>query len=297
MNPLPERHVAVLRELRKLWPEDRLLVIGAAAVACQIGLTWRGTVDLDLSIATGLAGYAGKLQGLGWRRERGASQRWTTRKGDPVDVIPGAPALVRRGALSWPEGGVAMSLVGFRLAYADSVPVALSPRTKARVASLRSLVVLKMAAYLDRPWERETDLGDMAHMLSRFLPDEAAERWSDGVVGLGLDYEDVGPFLLGEQIGGLVDRAERRLVRRFLEALHDPDDRLATLARMSLMAPPGWRAPERLGHRWLAFRRGFESGPPARPKEGSPRRTRAGACRVRGRPGNMRKLRTTVEGQ
>ena len=277
MNPLPERHVAALRELRTLWPEDRLLVIGAAAVACQIGLSWRGTVDLDLSIATGIAEYARKLEGLGWRRERGATQRWTTTKGDPVDVVPGAPALVRGGVLFWPEGGVSMSLVGFRLAFTDAVPVAISPRMRVRVASLRSLVVLKMAAYLDRPWERESDLGDMAHMLSRFLPDESPERWSDEVVGLGLDYEDVGPYLLGEQIGASADRAERRLVRRFLDALLDPEDRLATLARMTITAPPGWREPERLGHRWLAFRRGFESVPPAHPKARSSRRTPAGA--------------------
>ena len=262
MNPLTERHVAVLRELRTLWPENRVIVIGAAAVACQIGLSWRGTVDLDLSIAAGLTGYARKLEGLGWRRERGVSQRWTTRKGDLVDVVPGAPALVRRGGFSWPDDGTTMSLVGFRLAFADAVPLDIAPRTRVRVASLRSLVVLKMAAYLDRSWERESDLGDMAHMLYRFLTDDAPERWSDDVVGLGLDFEDVGPYLLGAEIGGLVDRAERRLVRRFLDALLEPGDRRATLARMTGAAPPGWREPERLGLRWLAFRRGFESASP-----------------------------------
>jgi len=268
LRRLPERQVAALRALRAIWSEDRFIVIGAAAVACHIGLAWRGTADLDLSVAAGPDAYAGDLQALGWRRERGAPQRWTTPAGGLVDVVPGAAALVRRGGFAWPEGGAEMSLVGFRLAFADAAPVVLAPRLRVRIASLRSVVVLKMAAYLDRPWERETDLEDLAHILSRFLADDAPERWSDEIVDRGLDFEDAGPFLLGAQIGGLADRAERGLIRRFLAALDDPGDRLSTLSRMARRSPAGWTDPDRLGLRWGAFRAGFER--PGRRGRGSP---------------------------
>jgi predicted nucleotidyltransferase len=207
LNPLPEHHVAALREIRRLWPESHIIVIGASAVACHIGLSWRGTIDLDLSIAAALQVCDRKLESLGWRRRSGAPQRWTTPTGALVDVVPAARPQVRRGGFEWPDGGAAMSLVGFRLAFADAVPLAIGPRFKVRIASLRSLVLLKMAAYFDRPRERDNDLGDIAQILSWFLPDDAPTRWSDQVVELGMDYEDVGPYLLGQEIGGVADAA------------------------------------------------------------------------------------------
>lgn len=75
MNPLPEQHIRVLREIQRLWSESQIIVIGASAVACQIGLSWRGTIDLDLSVAAAVNVCDRKLEGLGWRRRPGAPQR------------------------------------------------------------------------------------------------------------------------------------------------------------------------------------------------------------------------------
>lgn len=148
--------------------------------------------------------------------------------------------------------------MGFRLAFADAAPVELVPGTEVRVASLRSLVMLKMAAYLDRPWERDSDLADIAHILSEFVQPADEERWSAEIVNLGLGFEDVGPFVLGKQRGGLVDHAERRLVQSFLTAIDDPADRLSTLHRMAQRGPAAWKNPDRLRLRFAAFRRGLE---------------------------------------
>jgi hypothetical protein len=93
-----------------------------------------------------------------------------------------------------------MNLFGFRLAFADAIPVEVGPTANIRVASLRSLVVLKMSAYLDKPWDRETDLADIAHILQAFVGLDADERWSPEVVDLDLDYEEVGPYLLGTHL-------------------------------------------------------------------------------------------------
>ena len=248
-----------MRELQTVWDSAHFIVIGAAAITCHMGLSWRGTADLDLSVAAGLDGYVRDLERLGWRRERDAPQRWIVPNGSLVDVLPGAPALVQKGGFTWPDGGARMSLVGFRLAFEDAGSVEIAPGTTARVASLRSVVVLKMAAYFDRPRERDTDLGDIAHILSGFLPPDAEERWSDEVIGRGMDFDDVGPFVLGQQLGRLVDQPERALVVQFMDTIEDPADRATTLPRMAQRAPAGWKDPERLRQRWAAFRHGIES--------------------------------------
>lgn len=121
----------------------------------------------------------------------------------------------------------------------------------------RSLVVLKIAAYLDRPWERESDLADLAHILESFLPPDADARWGSEVIDLDLDYEDVGPYLLGAQLAEVVDGSESAVIRRFLSSIEDGADGLATLGRMARRAPAGWRDPGILRARARAFSRGF----------------------------------------
>lgn len=71
------------------------------------------------------------------------------------------------------------------------------------------------------------------------------------------------PFVLGKQLGALVDEAERRLVQSLLVAIEDPADRLTTLHRMAHRAPAAWKDPERLRLRLSAFRHGLEQRSPA----------------------------------
>lgn len=260
MIPFPERHVAALRALHGVWNSGQFIVIGAAAIARHLDFGWRGTIDLDLSVASGLDGYARDLESLGWRRETDAPQRWIVPPdGFFVDVVPGDPSLVRQGGFTWPDGGAHMNLVGFRLAFADAVSVELASGSVVRVASLRSLVVLKIAAYLDRPRERDNDLADIAHIMFEYVGSTVDERWSEEVVDLGMDFEDVSPFVLGKELGALVDSAERDLVQRFVSTIEDPQDRHSSLPRMSERAPAAWQDPARLRLRLRAFRRGFEA--------------------------------------
>jgi hypothetical protein len=151
VSTLPESHARILRALLAVWDRERFIVIGAAAIEARLGLRWRGTLDLDLSAAAGLDAYPRDLESLGWRRERTALQRWVAPDGALVDVLPGAPALVRQGGFTWPDGSAHVNLAGFRLPFADAALAAVAPDLSVRVASLRSLVLLKMAAYLDRP--------------------------------------------------------------------------------------------------------------------------------------------------
>lgn len=209
MIVIPKQYAATLRALRTVWDAERFLVIGAAAVACHTGLWWRATLDLDLTVASGLDAYARDLESLGWHRERGILQRWIVPDGSQVDLVPSGPDLVKQGGFTWPDGDSRMDLTGFRLAHADAVLTELTQGCAIRIASLRALVVLKIAAYLDLPWQPDNDLVDIAHIMFEYVPDDAEERWNDEIVELGLDFEDVGPFVLGKQIGALVDEAEK----------------------------------------------------------------------------------------
>lgn len=258
MKPPPTLHPTVLRELLALWGSEEFIVIGAAAIACHLDLSWRETLDLDLSVASGPEACAEDLEGLGWRRREGAPQRWIVPDGFVVDVLPAHPALVSKGEFTWPDGSARLTLVGFRLAFADAVRLEVARGVSVRVASLRSLVILKMAAYLDRPWERDSDLSDLAYILSEFVGPDADERWSDEVLDLGLAFEDVSPFVLGKQLTALVDDAERGLVQSFLSAIDDPADPLATAPRMARRAPSAWNDLKSLRLRLSAFRRGLE---------------------------------------
>ena len=256
MSGFVPAHVPVLRALGEIWGPDRFIVIGAAAVGYHIGMSWRGTLDLDLSVAAGLDTYGVDLEGLGWRRDAKSPQRWYSPDELIIDVVPAEPDAVRTGSFVWPDGST-MNLRGFRLAFADAIPVAIGPTTNIRVASLRSIVVLKMSAYLDKPWERETDLADLAHIFQAFVGPDANERWSPEVVDLDLDYEEVGLYLLGTQLAAVVDGSESELVHRFLRSVEDDADGCATLGRMARRAPAGWRDPESLRSRVREFGRGF----------------------------------------
>ncbi len=115
-----------------------------------------------------------------------------------------------------------------------------------------------MAAFLDRPWERDSDLEDLAQLLFHFLPADADERWQGRA--LDFDYDDVGAFVLGRQLGARVDDPERRLVLRFLDAAEDAMDPSSILLRMAVRAPLRWREPDAIAARLAAFRLGFEEG-------------------------------------
>lgn len=236
-------------------------MIGAGAIACHLDFRWRRTFDLDLSVAARPEIYSEELERLGWHRRRGSQHEWDVPRGPHVDVLPADPVLVKNGKFTWADGSARLTLVGFRLAFSDAVSMEIGKDAQVQVASLRSLVVLKMAAYLDRPHERDTDLGDLAYVIHDFLKNDSEERWTDEIIKMGMDFEDVGPFVLGRQLRMVVDEMVLTLVERFLSTIDNPDDSLATLHRMASQAPPSWKNPDRLRSSIQFFRRGLTRAP------------------------------------
>jgi predicted nucleotidyltransferase len=259
MTPFTPAQVNVLRSLVRLWTPERFVVIGASALACFMDMRWRMTQDLDLSLAAPLHGYAAGLESLpGWSPDRLMEHHWHAPGDVRVDIVPADADLLRKGELVWPKSGQRMSLVGFRLAFNQSVPLPAAPDLSVRVAPTPVVLLLKMVAYLDRPGERERDLEDIGYILEEFVGGAPPDRFSDEVLERGLAYEEVSPFLLGRKVSAIINHAEREVVVRFLGAIEDENNPTGAQALMVRLGPPAWRRdPAELLRRLDALKRGF----------------------------------------
>jgi hypothetical protein len=170
--PFSARQIDVLRQLTYLWTPERFVLIGAAALGCFLDMRWRGTADLDLTLAISLEEFLDERLIPGWRRDRWMEHRWYAPSGEIVDIIPAGSDLLRKGAVEWPRTGHRMSLLGLRLAFERGVPVAVAPDLSIKVAPVPVLTVLKIVAYEDRPTERERDLADLAYILTEYEPED-----------------------------------------------------------------------------------------------------------------------------
>jgi predicted nucleotidyltransferase len=257
MTPFTPAQIDALRSLVRLWTPERFVVIGASALACFMDMRWRKTQDLDLSLAAPLHGYAVGIESLpGWSPDRVIEHRWHAPGDVRVDIVPANADLLREGELVWPKSRQRMSLVGFRLAFEQSVPVSVAPDLSVRVAPTAVVLLLKMVAYLDRPGERERDLEDIGYILEEFAGGVAPDRFSDEVLERGLAYEEVSPFLLGRKVSKIVNNAEREAVMGFLAAVEDENNPAQAL--MARLGPPAWhRDPAALIRRLDAFKQGL----------------------------------------
>lgn len=61
MVVLTDEQLAALRDVRAVWPDADLLLIGAQALAAHIDMSHRHTEDLDLAVAVSLAEFPAEL--------------------------------------------------------------------------------------------------------------------------------------------------------------------------------------------------------------------------------------------
>lgn len=251
--------IGALRTLVRVWSMDRFVLIGASALRCTLGMRWRVTHDLDSALAVNLDRYPAGLDRVpGWSRHPHREHTWIAPGDVEVDVIPigdvGKPA----AKVIWPVSGFEMALTGLHIAFEHATTVAIAPGLATRVAPPEIVALLKMVAYLDRPYERERDLQDIAWILDDFIADTDDRRFADDILDLGLHFDQVSPYLLGARLASLVGARERSVVLRFLELVKRKGDPAATQARMLVNAPPSWhREPEELLSRIAAFERGL----------------------------------------
>ena len=212
-----EEQQNALRSLAGHWQDRRFVLTGASALGCHLPMEWRHTNVLDLVVAVDLDEYPAGLDRLpGWAKEVRFEHRWS-HCGLAVDIIPAGAELMEEGSITWPESGHVMSLTGVDLAFDHAVKVPSGDDLVVEVAPVPAIVVLKMASFCDRPYERERDLEDLGYILQRYLEDD--ERcFGDAVLDAEIDYEDVSAFLCGQDVGAILrSEAHHRLVEQFLE--------------------------------------------------------------------------------
>ena len=149
-----------------------------------------------------------------------------------------------------------MSLVGFEHVFSEAQTVKISKSLSVDVVSLRVLAFLKIVAFLDRPYERERDLGDLRGILSQY--EEGSERsFSDEVQAANLvDFSLVPAFLLGVDLAALCTAEETAIAERFLARISDEADALWMLfVRAGRQA--GDREEEAARMQLAAFAQGF----------------------------------------
>ena len=262
MNFLTNHQCDALRTLRETWAADEILIVGAAALRYQLGYEWRETHDLDLAIVTSIESHVVVLANLpGWERDSRQEQRWMAPHEVRIDIVPASAELVAAGELVWPGTGFRMSLVGFQFAFEQGDFAEVAAGVSVLVASLPAIIVLKMAAYLDRPAEREKDLEDLAVILERGVRADDEGRYSEQVFDAGLSYEEAGPFVLGQRIAAVAGEDERKLVSDFIRSAQDPDVAPFILERLAALGPATWsRDVAEANLRLQAFKSGFDSG-------------------------------------
>ncbi|HEY6333583.1 MAG TPA: hypothetical protein VI756_29955 [Blastocatellia bacterium] len=167
------------------------------------------------------AKLSAELKPMGWSRETGREHRWRTPAGTLFDLLPAGKALRESGKVIWPESGIVMSLTGFDHVFSAAVLVEVSPKLSLRVIPPVVLMLLKIAAFLDRPHEREKDLEDIRHLLTEYEAGSErifSEAFGDGPIR---DYALANAFLLGQDLRKLCNEKEADLVRKFIALVGD----------------------------------------------------------------------------
>jgi predicted nucleotidyltransferase len=222
----------------ELWPEQ-VEALGQLKPACQdagvdaviIGATayrvWieddRRTQDVDVALAVDVDQFGSltdRLQAAGWTQHSRREERWVTRGGARIDLLPIGEQARRTGYLTWPKTEMRMSVVGFEHVFAKAVEKQLAPDLVMKVAPLQVLALLKIVAYMDDPHGRAKDLEDLSRLMEWYEL-EGERRFSDEVFEAGADFESAGAFLLGMDLGRLCTGSEAKIVGKLIEVLKD----------------------------------------------------------------------------
>lgn len=240
----------------------RLLVVGALARQEVFdrrfeGAAYRATRDIDAAIRVDdwdqFENVVRALRAAGFARA--SDYRLRYRNGVEIDLLPFGGVVDADGLLDRRSGDRRISAEG--IATADAHSETSDPfGVEVRVASLPSLILLKIYAFRDRaPRGIRKDLDDLVYIFEN-ASDALHERIYGelGEIVSEQDYDENGPFLLGADVASIVDLAEREKVEAIVERMVlDPraDRHLARVGRGT--DPDGVR-------RWFrAFLRGLRA--------------------------------------
>lgn len=219
MNQLTAAQLDALRTLQAAYPDAEIAIIGASALAFHLDMTWRKSVDLDLVIAVSVTDLdSSRLPG--WRRHPKLEHSWKTDQGVFVDLVPAPSDALDAGELVWPASGHRMNLTGIRQALKSS-KTHLGPNLSIAVASVPAIALMKMSAFVDRPYERLKDLKDLAHTLNEYPSLDDDSLFSDEMRAMRLELGAARGFVLGRRLRELTDERDREVVDAFLQKVSE----------------------------------------------------------------------------
>lgn len=252
--------MAALTTLRRALEPAPVALIGATALLARLDAPLSETTDLDLAVVASSDEIEVRLGRLGgWSRDAELEFRWIAPGAGYVDVLPSGRRESNAGFVQW-RSGRRMSLVGFRHVFADARSIELADGFEWPVPRVPVLALLKMAAYEDRPHDRERDLGDLVAILEHYLPPDDPRRFDPrpGISELPFEYR--GSFILGEELARLVDDGERAVVEAFARRILEESDGGRTQVLLMRKAPSSWgEDPEAIVGRVAAMMAGLQT--------------------------------------
>lgn len=223
---LAPSHARLLADLRAAG--HRFVVIGAIAVGHHVDLE-RKTSDVDLALVAAPGDVDAILRDFGWTRDPKIRQRWVDAQGMRVDVIPTTPELIETGRVRFDDDEKELCLVGFDLALNHATAVPVVDYGEVDVVDLAPLIVLKMVSWLDRPNERQRDLGDIVRLLRGALAEYDLRRWEPPLDEVEFDLQ--APAAAGLAVAAVATDPHRAKASEFLRAVMD-----ASMTWLSVMA-------------------------------------------------------------
>ncbi len=232
--------------IRLASPTRELLLVGATARDIHLWyqhkiVIERATFDMDFAIAVGdWPEYLDLRQQLidsgAFSDEQGTLHRLILKPAIKLDLIPFGGVEREDRTIAWPPNqDEVMSLIGYREAMLDSVPVLLPDNQKINVVTLPALALLKLFAWQDRRRRSPgKDAQDLASVLYHYLEAGNEDRLYTQFTHLfdspDYDYLAAGAWMLGADMRLLLDDDGEGLAMhaamKLLEPQVDPDGRL-----------------------------------------------------------------------
>jgi len=238
-SALNQIQIETLRDFYHIFPESQSTLIGAVALGFYMEVAWRKTADIDLVVAldqnevlTTLSQYSD------WTRHPRRAYRFQSPQGPFLNIIPAGKERLETGMIEL-ENGQAMNLAGIDLALTHSMAHKVFNSLEVKVSPPSCIAVLKMESFLIRPYERLRDLQDIAQLLDSYVDDTSSRFWDEGVEHLG-NYDLVPAFLLGRDVGKIVNERHAQTIRDFVQTLMDPES--VHHAWMESRGPSHWSA-------------------------------------------------------
>ena len=227
MIELSKGEIDDLRALSELCQRmnAELVIVGAIAYQIHFADDELKTGDIDFAIALDLADFAKlqeELSAIGWNQDPKREERWRSKCGALLDLIPAGEELRESKRFTWPKGETTMSLEGFDHAFAEARHERVSDNLTLPVVPPVVLMLIKIIAFLDDPNRRAKDLFHIRALLSRYEAD-SDRLFIDAITDAGIEYNLANAFLLGQDLRALCTVEEAELVRRFIAVVGDED--------------------------------------------------------------------------